>query len=347
MTSNNTSTISLEDLSIKTIRSLLIPQLLYLIFGTVNLISALLCSIVLFRHRKKFSGRTFSFLRLFFVQDCFLTLYMLIFNSLWHLYNNLFSRAEIFPRYVCFRFTGVLFCMVINNSLLTFLISIDRLRITLRPKSGNVKFNWTFCTIIMLIGPSIISCVLYIVSLFDNADSSTAFVVYCTTRSSTGPKMTLILWYMLTISSYATLLVYLIMLLFTWFKSIKVFNSKSTRQRSKAVKAINARMTNKLSKLLAYTTIAYFLIGPLPNTISALLALFFSTDAFLFGSYIGWMTFTESTVYTVSLLFLGQFRREFLSMFCRMERSSRNVPRVRTSQKDKFSNHIEMSNTLM
>jgi len=324
MTSNNTSTSkSLESLSIATIRSLLIPQLLYLVFGTVNLLASTICIIVLFRG-KQFTGRTFVFLRLFFVQDFLLTLYMLVVNSIWHLFNNLFGRSEIFPRYACFRFTGVLFCMVINNSMLTFMISIDRLRMTLKPTLGSLKFKWTPGTAFMILTPSMVSCLLYIVSLFDNADSST-IVLYCTTRSSTGPKTTLLFWYTLTSSSYATLFIYLFMLLTARCKLAQIDTSTENGNQISSVNAINIKMTRRLSKLLAYTTMAYFIIGPLPNTVSALLVSFLPADIVSLGSYIGWMTFTESSMYLVSLLFLDQFREEFLSMFIKKLSSSPTI----------------------
>jgi len=200
----------LEALSVATIRSYTVSQWIFLVVGMINTAASLTSFTVLYRG-KKFTGRTFVFLRVFFVHDCVMTTYMMLSYALYQLYHNIYGVPEVMGRANCFLFTGLLMCMVINSSMLTLMVSFDRLLVSLNPTKGAGKFEWDARTTSMLVGPFVVSTGLYVGTLFDRADTA-AIVTYCSPRAATGPGMVLILWYSQLVPSYLALASYVFML---------------------------------------------------------------------------------------------------------------------------------------
>jgi len=82
------------------------------------------------------------------------------------------------------------------------------------------------------------------------------------------------------------------------------------QQNANTVQASQAKMIRKISRVLAVTTIFYFFVGPLNNTVTVTMASFMPSLVVLQGSYSGYLNYTEGIMYTLCLLLIKQYRQE-------------------------------------
>jgi len=220
MSSNNTTSLSLETISVNTIRGYIVAQLVFVVSCSLNAVCCLMSSLTLWRG-KFFTGRMFVLLRIFFLNDGLTSLFVCSLQ-LWHISNNLNSVPELFSRSTCFWINGLQFFLVISNVLISMMVALDRLQFSLNPTKVIPKyfepscFSWS-----MLIVPFVLSGVLYILSLLDNGGGETV-LLYCTARNSTGPKTTVLLWSSIFLFSIGTMLLYVFMLMVACCRKTKV-----------------------------------------------------------------------------------------------------------------------------
>jgi len=314
--SSNNSSLSLAVVSLNTIRSYLVPQLLFVGATSLNLVCCVAASLILWRG-KFFTGRMFVLLRLFFLNDSLVSICVCSIQ-LWHIYNNVSGGDELYTRTTCFWINGLQFFFVINNNLISMTVALDRLQFSLNPTKVISKYFQPSCSSLsMLIVPLVLSGLLYISALLDT-EGGNALMVYCSARNSTGPNTTMLLWASIFLISIGTMLLYVFMLMAACCRKTKVeaaTNDNTTNQKTNNVAVIQAKMFKKLSRNLAITTIVYFFVGPLPNGLSTVFATQMPTMLLSVGLYYGWLTFVEGSVYTFTLLLSRQFRQEFAKLF--------------------------------
>jgi len=157
------------------------------------------------------SGRVFLLLRIFFVNDGLGTSYACC-VQFWHIYHNLKNGTEIFTRPDCFWINGILFFFLSNNALIPLMVALDRLHCTLHPQMKYPKnFQPTPVSIAMLVVPFVVSGLLYLLAMLDNGDKE-IIVVYCTSRASTGPRSTILVWASIFGINLVTTMLYVVML---------------------------------------------------------------------------------------------------------------------------------------
>jgi len=304
----NNTTVSLASISININRSYLTAQL---IVGSSCFINSLCCilSLVTLSRGKCFHGRVFALLRLLFVNDGLVSIYVLFLQIL-HVYNNVNSIPELYTRFKCFWIAGEQFFFIPNNALITMMIAMDRLKFTLQPKKPiPEKLEFSCLTLFMLITPYVVSGLIYIWALLDYGDSSVIFL-YCSSRVA-APNFWV--WASVFVFTFVSLVMYLIMLVATHCKTTQIEPSPQTTTNNLSV--IQAKMFKKLSRNLAITTIVYFFVGPLPNGLSTFFAGFMPDKLLSVGLYYTWLSFVEGSMYMFTLLFSVQFRQEMSKMF--------------------------------
>jgi len=266
------------------------------------------CASLLIFHRDQkssYKSRTFVLLKLLFANDLLLSTYMII-VSFWHVFNGLFGFDEIHSKRTCFLVNSLQIFFASNNCLLTLLISLDRfsvltkktMAITTDYSASNIRFLSTLLILFVL------STTIYVIGLFQEFDS--APVLYCTLKTSWGNTFATTSLLFSNTLTWSTMFVYLVLLVLNLLHVFKM--GSPTDQPGIAT----LKLTKRLSKVLACSTLIYFLLGPLSNM--SFLVLYQVLPAFatsFIASILGMTIFIEGSFFTLSLLAMKMFRDDF------------------------------------
>lgn len=276
----------------------------YLSVGLLNCVVCFLTINVLLRN-KLLTGWTSIFLKSFFVND-FISSFLFVCFAGWHILNSVFEWDEVMTYPKCFMLASFQFFFSVNNHILTFMLSIDRLLSIVNPQIQTSQES-KFCVIGVLSMPFLFSGGIMVASLADKFKEG--YLVFCSVRESGGEYMTKPRWICLTVVSCLTVIVYCIMLVIATFKSPSSQVQPTGDQQNTDILLKRRKRAKKITRILATTAFVYFFIGVLPDVLSTLLSFWLPDMILQIGIYFGMFSFTEGTFYTMSMLFLDDFRK--------------------------------------
>jgi len=312
---NSTSSLSAQ--SVEIIRSYLIPQMLFLIFGTLNAVCCFF-SLTILQRLKQISGRVFVLFQVLFLNDALMSVYIICYQ-IYHLYNGINGIGEVQSRKTCFLSAGFRFLLSINGDLISMMLAIDRLKFAyLKPHQqilhNNHKFRFNFASVTMIFLPFVLSGSIYLVALFAK-DDPTILILYCSGRDSSSFWVTMMLWGSIFCINLITMLLYTFMLLVARWKLSGQIEPEMAPNEQNTVVAINAKMYKKLGRNLAVMTILYFFVGLLPNGLTTIFASFMPSKVLTIGVYYGWLSYVGGVVYTVTFVMCEEYRQEAMKLF--------------------------------
>jgi len=281
-----------------------------LIYTLMILFNFSMCCIsLLIFHRDQqssYKSRTFVLLKLLFANDLLLSTYMVII-SIWHAFiNGLFGFDEIHSNRTCFLVNSPQVFFIKNNCFLTLLISLDRfsiltkkpLTITADYNASNVGFMSTMLILLVL------STTVCVIGFFQPFDSTP--VLHCTLKASMSKNFATFTLLISNTLMWSTLFVYLALIV---LNQLNIFKMGSPNDQPSIA---TLKLTKRLSRVLAYSTLIYFLLGPLSSM--TLLVLYQVLPAFatsFIAAILGAMAFLEGSFFTLSLLAMKVFRDDF------------------------------------
>jgi len=267
-------------------------------------------TIVIISKRPLMKTRGFQLIKYFLSNDLSASCLMFLFN-MFHLWHNATKIPELTSTRRCFAIFGLQYLLITNNGLLSLFISIDRL-ISVRWSRFYRHSMPEWLNVCFVSVSTVISSLVYVLGLFDRFPQN--YVFYCTARGSTGFFFSFYYWIITSIFTGLTCVVYVILLIFVKVKiapsSVEVTQQKNTLAKKKS------DLANKVTRVVAFTTICYMAIGPVQNFLTAILTVYVSPDLVLvIGTYFGIIAFLEGSIYTLCLvLFVEDFRCQFKSM---------------------------------
>lgn len=288
--------------SLKLMKELLANQFLFLVCSTINMFMCTLSLLVLI-DSKIFRTRSFELLKMFMISDLVCSVYM-IFYSITHLYVFFHQIPEVIDKRLCFLIAGFQFFIYTNNHCLTLAISIDRLISFVKPhfhlSQTSNKINR-----LILIATLVISAFVYVSGLLDTF--SPGALLYCSAIGNGGEYMTTFRWLLTIAMNYTVLCIYTVIIVKSLFKSH--YNTTDNSNNNLAEK--RKKISRQLTKVLSFTATLYTLSTPLHSAAVLVLNIWAPELILILGFYIGIMSVTEGSVYTLSfLVFLPDFRKE-------------------------------------
>lgn len=210
---NVTHNFSMEEAFYKEFSTILPSHLYFFVIANINCMASIATLNVLFKN-SMFKSQTFFLIKIFFIHDLISSMY----STSWGVVvicMDILRSPIFFKKLSCFLVTGWQFFFIRNNSIFTFIISIDRLISTIYPQiSPPEKITFPYlCLIFFGLSFSIVLQVFNI--LFDKFDD--VLLVYCSARNSFG-SLTIPLLFINTLFGGATCIVYITLFIFARFK---------------------------------------------------------------------------------------------------------------------------------
>jgi len=139
------------------------------------------------------------------------------------------------------------------------------------------------------------------------------FIEICTSKLVSGHLSGTVTSAILALESWITVSVYIFLLTVIGMKWAKTDTSPG---QSNNLNAVKVRDYKKLCRVLGYTSLLYFFLGPLFLTVVISLVHFLPIQlALVISSWLSISNLIQGTFYTTSLLFMETFRQDFLTMF--------------------------------
>jgi len=299
---------NLTQSSINLVHDQLYTFIITLIIQLLNLILCLI-SLRIFSidQQASYRSRTMVLLRLLFANSLCLSAYC-SFLVIWHVINGIFGFDELFQQRTCFVINGGQIFFILNNDLLTLMIAIDRfLMLTEQTISGvydykNARFIGT------ILSGAILSFSLNMLCLFDQFDTEPVLV--CTLKSSLGSRFLKPAWFFKICLNWATVCTYIVLMV---LNQLKIFNLDSPGTANQA-NLNTLKLAKRLSKVLAFSTIIYFILGPLSSSLLFVLAtlnVINDLATSFVGAALSMTQLIEGSFYALSLLAMKAFRDDF------------------------------------
>jgi len=314
---SNNSSISLNQMSVNFIRGQLIYNSINWLAIFVDLVSALTSLLVLShsKHKAKYRTKTFILLKLLFINSFLFSCCHLPVTT-WHIYNGIFGVPELYKRRFCFLINQFDAFFNRHSRLLILLIGFDRLAITVR-KSATVTASFNPIRPGFLISTASIVLGNVVLQTFFMSDefADESPLIYCNLDKSLGKRFGLGMLFFSVLLTWLAFLLYFAMLIVVLFKQIHGAPDHGSTNGC-SVDSVALKRARKITySLTYYSTIIYLVTGPM--TITCLVAMEALENYQLLsalGPSITWILYLESTFHTVSLLFMDDFRTDFLSL---------------------------------
>lgn len=314
----STNLSKLIEQSIKAVQAQVTGNIFVLSATLFNLISCIVTIRVLMAKNPVFKTRTFAMIKIFLVNDLCLSIYITS-CILFHLFNALNQRPELFLQHECFATIGSSLFFVQNNVFLDFVIGLGRVYVILNPsKDVQFKVSKKFCILMAL--PFVASIFIFIICHLDTFDEVN-LMIYCSNRNSPGQHMTAPLRLISVFVGMLTFCIYIVASFFARFKSTKIapipnnLTGSTLNQQNSNLPSLQIRRFKRLTKILALIAVIHFITGPFSTASTAYLVSISPEMVLKYGSTVAWMNFIESSTYTVSLMFMKDFRQQFFKIY--------------------------------
>jgi len=301
--------------SLVVMKSFLLNQTMSLSASILNMVCCSFTLTIMLKC-KLMNGRGFQLLKFFLSNDLLASFMMFVYN-VFHLSHNILDVPELMSRRRCFALFGLQYLFVFNDTLITFLISVDRTISVFFPHfymhSMPAGLNIHF-----FVASTVTSCLVYVGGLFDRFP--TEFVFYCTARGSAGVYLSIYYWIISTALSFCTCTVYAILLLFLRFRITQSSSNNDQQQSAESapentITKKKRALAQKVTKVVAFTTLCYVAVGPFQNFVTVLLLAYLPDLVLVMGTYVGILSFLEGSMYTMCLMiFVEDFRLQFKLM---------------------------------
>jgi len=300
--------------SINIVQQQLSVTIVMLIVALINSGCNFISLKILLSSKINYKSRTFVWLKLFFANDLLYMVYTVPY-ILWHITS---VQTELMTLRTCSYIVSPLYFFSRNSYTLSLSISLDRLLgfIDILKKKmvvNSVEFK--------LLAPKFLSFISLLLSinfclqlgvLFDNYDDN-ALIEICSSKALTGRLLTILTGALLVFESSLTVSVYIFLLVIIGIKWAKTDTSPG---QASNLNEINVRDYKKLCRVLGYTSLLYFFLGPLFLTAMASVLNFLPSQiAFMISSWMSISNILLGVFYTTSLLFTQDFRQDFLILF--------------------------------
>jgi len=306
----------LQKLSVETVRGQLTNSIAMLICMFINMFASLLSLCILLVSKTNYKSRTFAYLKLFFANELLLCAYDIPYIS-WHIYNAVTGRPEVMSKRSCLYLISPMYFIIRNSYTLTLLISLDRLLGFIKiAKNQMVVQPITFKPlapkfVLLILGLLSINILLQVGSFLDTFEEIQIY--FCTSKEALGKYGNITMAAVIGLESWATICIYSFQLVVIGMKWAETDTSPG---QSNNLNEIRVRDYKRVSRMLAYTSLLYFLIGPFFVTAVTILKQVLPSQLFLTIS--SWMTLSNAVqglFYSVSLLLIETYRDDFLKLF--------------------------------
>jgi len=305
--------LSLQQMSIEFVRQQQKYKIVQAVTSSVNMVFCWATLCVFQKFSQNYQSSTFYFLRLFFITDLLWSACTLILD-LWHIANAIYGLPEMHPIRTCFLINQLEYVFFRTSSLYSLWIALDRLLIMSRKQGHHTPiFNHKQKEFVLIaMSPVIISVILHIIVIFDQYDPD-MYLIFCATRLSFGKNFSALIFLVIpTMASYAAFFIYFFMLIVAGSKYRKLINNLSPND---SVEIAQLKRSRKITQVLSHTAIVYFFLGgPLVSSIIASLQGPGLDFLFTLSSLLTAMLMVKGIFYTISLLFVQQFREDFLKI---------------------------------
>lgn len=308
MINNTTSeTSSLAELSFELLRQNLSSGLpiIFLCLMNLTICIAMFCMI---SRSEFFNSQTFAYVKLFCINDLLFSVYE-FFVVTTHLIYLIMGKPELISQRNCYYLIGFTLFFWRNNEILSLLISIDRMKSTIRPSVDN-SFVLSAVFIVKMLAILGFSVVVHVVSMFDNFDDKV--LPLCTTTDAMGSKFKNAIPLFNSFIGLLTCIVYIVVLIYIRCKLRKIEPSNNSQNSLAEKQKITGR---RISMRLAFLAFVHFVIGPL---FGATLTIFYYSYPQFYGfmkNITVWMLFVGGTFYSMFFLSIKEFRNEFNAMY--------------------------------
>jgi len=254
------SDLNLTQVSIQEVRAMLPIFIIY--FFTV-LTNGLLCLIslkIFSSNKNNYKTRTYTFLRIFFFNDALLSTYYLMI-AIFHLFNVAAGLPELYTKHSCYLLNGVIFLFIRNNVWLALVISVDRLLVLIRKSTVIIAHKPITSNFLlpMLLGLFLSITVHGLTLAFRVPLDDSKLVTINQLPACIPTNWVMDLMTMAVIAPvYVTFFIYSAMLIMAQLRWYKLTAEEADN--------IVLKRSRKLTKVLGYTSLAYFLIGPTIGT---------------------------------------------------------------------------------
>jgi len=308
----------LIQLSITLVHEQLKINLVFLVLCLLNCICCLTSLKILLTNKTDYNSRTFAYIKLFFVNELILSMYGIC-VTFWHIFNATHGHDEVYSKRRCFSLIGLQSFLVRNQFTLNLLISIDRLtvfvkmirkKLTIDDENGWKCTWWFFVPISLLFSMNIL---LQISSYLDKYDET--LILFCSLKESYGEHVGLLFNTVILLESWLTFFIYIFLLTLTKCKLDKIKSSANANNINNKLTEMKLRDFKRLSKVVSYSTIIYFLTGIFAVTAMTILNRILEHELFI--RIITWLVLTlgvEGIFNTTSLLLTRNFGRDFRKM---------------------------------
>jgi len=303
--------------SINIVQHQLVVTVVLLIVALINSCFSFISLKILLSSKINYKSRTFALLKLFFANDLLYMVYTVPYSS-WHFYNKVTGQPELMTLRTCSYIVSPIYFFIRNSYTLSLAICFDRLLgfVDILKKKmviNSIEFKLSapkFLSSISIL--LLINVCLQLGFLIDNYDDK-ALIELCNTKSLSGHLSATLTGILMALEACLTVSVYIFLLVVIGIKWVKTDTSAG---QANNLNEVTVRNYKKLCRVLGYTSLLYFFLGPLFLTaMASILYVLPSQVALLIGSWISISNILLGVFYTTSLLFTQDFRQDFLILF--------------------------------
>lgn len=286
--------------SVRTLRVALFSDAWISTTTFLNLIACLATIYVLFGKNPYFKTRTFVMVKILLVNDGILSVIEVAVCAI-HVYCSVTGTAQIVKKQTCFIWAGSVYYFIVVNCMIELIISMDRFLTLVKQTKEDLSFTRKYKLIMLL--PFIITALIHAICLMDDFENIT--LLYCSGKVSVGRIMTVPLRVIRVGISLVTVFVYLLTMLYFKYKIVKTMTAMRSEDKS----------FHRITKILTYTTLFHFIIGPVNVTFFTYLLVYLPDQVAPYGNFVVFMSFLQSMLYFVSFLFVTEFRNDASKAF--------------------------------